>query len=351
VDFTNEELRRLRDCVQKQRNTYAQHLRNNTSSDFLTQEYAAVLSSYIQNPGKQFRSLFFLLTYLSLSEKCPEGIFASALAVDLMQDFILIHDDLIDGAHTRRGELTVDKKIAQRNNTSPINPRHAALIMGDYLYASSLDMFLEIEAPAEKKERALKKITQAAMKTAQGQLKEFSLQEKSWSDITANMIYEVYDLKTGYYSFCAPMTAGAALAGRDEIFCSHLEKAGLLLSRAFQVCDDYHDLISPAHLTGKSGIPDIHRGVKTIPLLHVYNSLDDRHKKQFENTHSPEHSNIQSMLKTQFFSTALSEYIKRENNQCISTAFSILTELLPESKQTQALLYMCNQIFTTEKTL
>ncbi|MGM0461666.1 MAG: polyprenyl synthetase family protein [Fibrobacterota bacterium] len=351
MDFTNEELRRLRDCVQKQRNTYAQHLKNKTSPDFLTQEYAAVLSSYIQNPGKQFRSLFFLLTYFSLSEKHPEGIYASALAVDLMQDFILIHDDLIDGAHTRRGELTVDKKIARRNTKSRINPRHAALIMGDYLYASSLDMFLEINAPSDTKERALKKITQAAMKTARGQLKEFSLQEKSWSGITANMIYDVYDLKTGYYSFCAPMTAGATLAGRDEKFCRGLEKAGLLLSRAFQLCDDYNDLVSPAHLTGKSGIPDLHRGVKTIPLLYVYQNLSDPEKTHFEKSPWTAHTKIQSTLKTWISSPALSEFIEKEKERCISTAFSILTKLLPENRETQALFYICNQIFTPEKTL
>ncbi|ERP31950.1 polyprenyl synthetase family protein [Chitinivibrio alkaliphilus] len=340
------------EALRNERDLFIATLEKNPRYSSLSRAYRDSFSSYLRNPGKQFRSLFFILSCSSFlpGENGSFPYYSAALAIDMMHDFILIHDDLVDGAHRRRGEPTVDSKIYELQAGKKEQARHGALILGDLLYSLSLHLFTSGVRSSARGIDAVSRICEAAVETARGQLREFTLQECTWKDVEEESIYEVYDLKTGYYSFAAPMAVGALLGGAEEQVVSSLEEAGLYLSRAFQIRDDYLDIVSSCKVAGKRPHGDIVRGVKTIPLLYLYNNVSgtDRpfihqileEKKLCEGTVDRFLCIVED--------SKLREYVHECEEIYLQHAFALFTSHIPECLEKKQLFHLCETLFTRE---
>jgi geranylgeranyl pyrophosphate synthase len=195
---------------------------------------AAVGNEALAAGGKRLRPL---LVYLS-TPPGQEPSIAAGTAVELVHMATLVHDDLIDRAHFRRG------KAAAWSVYGPESARAA----GDYLFARA---FAEMTAAGDAV--AVQVLADACLRLARGE----ALQRTQTHDpsTTVEAYLERCALKTG-----ALFEAACRLGGGSGEF-------GLALGIAFQVVDDILDCAGATIETGKIAGTDLRDGTPTLPLL------------------------------------------------------------------------------------
>jgi geranylgeranyl pyrophosphate synthase len=195
---------------------------------------AAVGNEALAAGGKRLRPL---LVFLSTTPGREPSIAAGA-AVELVHMATLVHDDLIDRAHFRRGKAAAWS----------IHGPHAARAAGDYLFARA---FAEMTATGD--ERAVRILAEACLRLARGE----ALQRTQTHDATTTV--DAYlrrcALKTG-----ALFEAACRLGGGSGEF-------GVALGISFQIVDDILDCAGATIETGKIAGTDLRDGTPTLPLL------------------------------------------------------------------------------------
>ncbi len=195
---------------------------------------AAVGNEALAAGGKRLRPL---LVFLSTPPDCEPSIAAGA-AVELVHMATLVHDDLIDRAHFRRGKAAAWS----------IHGPEAARAAGDYLFARA---FAELTAAGDP--TAVTILADATLKLARGE----ALQRTQTNDptTTVDAYLDRCALKTG-----ALFDAACRLGGGSGEF-------GLALGVAFQIVDDILDCAGTTIETGKIAGTDLRDGTPTLPLL------------------------------------------------------------------------------------
>jgi len=260
----------------------------------------AKIKEFISREGKRIRPILFVVGYLGLAKKVAPKLYRSAVSIELLHDFMLVHDDIIDKSDTRRGKPSMhamlDRHLKGCRNIK-FNGADLTIVIGDIMYAMALDAFLAIEENKERKERALKKLIEAAMYTGSGEFIELLLGAKAIEKIKKNDIYRIYDLKTANYTFAAPLSMGAILAGSSQKEANRLFDYGIYLGRAFQIKDDITGLFSEEKETGKSNVTDLQEAKKTLLIWYAYNHSDKKSKRTIKSILSKEKVNIGDLLK------------------------------------------------------
>jgi len=195
---------------------------------------AAVGNEALAAGGKRLRpALVFLSTPTG-----REPSLAAGVAVELVHMATLVHDDLIDRAHFRRGKAAA---------WSVYGPK-AARATGDYLFARA---FAELSATGDRAAVAI--LAQATLCLARGE----ALQRTQTNDpaTTVDAYLERCALKTGKL-----FEAACRLGGGSGEY-------GLALGVAFQIADDVLDCSGATIETGKIAGTDLRDGTPTLPLL------------------------------------------------------------------------------------
>ena len=195
---------------------------------------AAVGNEALAAGGKRLRPL---LVFLS-TPPGRESSLAAGVAVELMHMATLVHDDLIDRAHFRRGKAAAWS----------VYGAGAARATGDYLFARA---FAELSATGDA--QAVQALADATLALARGE----ALQRTQTNDpsTTVAAYLERCALKTG-----ALFEAACRLGGGSGEY-------GIALGVAFQIADDVLDCSGATIETGKIAGTDLRDGTPTLPLL------------------------------------------------------------------------------------
>lgn len=261
--------------------SYASHLDRDYRLKVISPLLSAKIKEYILRPGKRIRPTLFVMGYLAYSRKPAKGLFRSALSIELLHDFMLVHDDIIDKSDLRRGKPAMHKMFndhfAKMQNIK-FNGQDLAIVVGDILYALAMDAFLAIKEKPERKEKALRKFVSAALYTGCGEFIEMVCGAKTIEEISRADIYKIYDLKTAYYTFAYPLSIGATLAGASEDQTKKIFEYGVYLGRAFQIQDDILGMFADEKKIGKSILSDLQESKKTLLIKQAYrnSSKSDR---------------------------------------------------------------------------
>lgn len=232
------------------------------------------IKEFICRHGKRIRPILFCIGYLGFSKKAPAGLYQSALSFELLHDFLLIHDDLVDKSAMRRGKPsmhTLFTNYLHQKNETKFSGEDLAIIAGDIIYALAMDSFLRVQENKHRKEEALKKFISSAISTGSGEFIELLLGIKPIDKVTKKDIYKIYDYKTANYTFSSPLTIGATLAGARTDQLKKLHLYGMLLGKAFQIKDDIIGVFGKQRETGKSNITDIKEAKRTLLIWFAYN--------------------------------------------------------------------------------
>jgi len=243
------------------------------------------IKEYISRQGKRVRSILFVVSYSGYAKNPKPGLYTSALALELLHNFMLIHDDIIDRSVLRRGKpamhTMLNKYLTVYRNLK-FNGSDLGIVIADVIYAMAIDAFLTIRENPVHKEAALKKFVEAAISTGCGEFIEMLAGAKPIEQITLNEIYKIYDLKTAHYTFCSPLAVGALLAGAPSKQISLLVEYGINVGRAFQINDDILDMYASEAQTGKSALTDIKESKKTLLIWQAYRQTTPQKRRTMQ---------------------------------------------------------------------
>jgi geranylgeranyl diphosphate synthase type I len=242
---------------------------------------------FILRKGKRVRPLLFVLSYKGYAGRkasSDKKLFKSAASIELLHDFMLIHDDVIDNSDLRRGKPTLHKLFDQKVRL-PFGEKigtQLAIVAGDVVFALAIEAFLSIDEEKTRKEKALKQLVQTAAYTGAGEFIDVVYGYKKINRFTESDVFLNYILKTAKYTFECPLLMGAILAGADNAQLRKLSKLGLAAGQAFQIYDDFLDLFASERTIGKSTLSDLAESKKTLLVFRAYRNLKGKKKAQFK---------------------------------------------------------------------
>ncbi|MCD5383501.1 polyprenyl synthetase family protein [candidate division WOR-3 bacterium] len=228
-----------------------------------------LLSDFATRGGKRIRPILMIETYLSCGGKDEGGIIEASISIELLEDYLLIHDDIIDRDDLRRGGATLDRMAEEAMGAGRQSPSHfglsCALLGGDMLASLALLPILESGFPSKMKIKALQRFVYACMDCFKGELLDVVME--GCQNIDEDGLINMIDLKTGSYTTSLPVVLGGIFAGVLDI--SGLMEYGKLIGRAFQIRDDILGTFGDNKETGKPISSDIKQGKATLLTLYV----------------------------------------------------------------------------------
>ncbi len=244
--------------------------------------------------GKRIRPALFVIGYKGYADKTAKGLYQSALSIELLHDFMLIHDDIIDKSLTRRGKASLHAsfdKYLEKNKKVKFNGSDLSIVVGDIIYALAINAFLSIRVGFSRKEKALENFVKAAVFTGSGEFIELINGIKPLEKLKKSDVYKIYDHKTAFYTFSCPLSTGAILAGAKEKELTKINEYGKYIGRAFQIKDDILGIFAGEKKTGKSQTSDLQEGKKTLLIFYAYKNCSKSRQKQIKKIFSKEKIN------------------------------------------------------------
>lgn len=198
--------------------------------------------------GKRLRPVLTLMATEIFDVDCKEAILA-ATAVEVFHNFSLIHDDIMDAAPLRRGNVTVHEKW-------DIN---TGILSGDAMLILAYQFFENYEAPIFLK--LAKLFSKTALEVCEGQ--QYDVDFESRTEVSILEYLKMIEYKTAVLVGAA-MKMGAIVAKTSEENANLIYDFGLHLGIAFQLQDDYLDAFGNPETFGKQVGGDIIENKKTF---------------------------------------------------------------------------------------
>ena len=220
--------------------------------------------------GKRLRPALVMLSAHAaaggkLKSKDLDLLIRMAAAIELIHTASLIHDDIIDRSLTRRDKQTIHAKWGE----------DVSIAFGDYIYTKAFELVAKCGYPD-----VLGCVAVAARAMCEGQL--FQIFERDNFNLAQKKYMVIVNKKTA--ALISACCKGAALIvdARAKEKYAALNNYGLNFGIAFQVIDDYLDIIAAKSILGKSGGQDIAQGEVTLPLYDLFNSLTQKDRKELK---------------------------------------------------------------------
>ena len=280
--------------------------------------------------GKRLRPSLLLLAAHQLGFS-GQGAIRLGAVVEMLHTATLVHDDIIDGADTRRG----------RPSTNTTWGNEKCVLAGDWLYMQAFKVALE-----ERNLRVLDLLIGLTQQMVEGELLQIQKLGKSVSEA------EYYDLifrKTACL-FSVSMRLGAVLARATEEEETSLATFGRAVGLAFQIVDDVLDLTATEEVLGKPVASDLREGKATLAVIHsadhgtaadrkaIRRVLDDR---SFENVSRQQIREILVRNGSVEYAMAAADRYAEQSRQALAP--------LPESEYKRALLWVPDFVVAREK--
>ena len=214
--------------------------------------------------GKRIRPVLALLGY-NLWREHPEDILMPAIGLETYHNYTLLHDDLMDNADMRRGQLTVHKKW----------DANKAILSGDSMLVLAYQRVSQV--PAQKLQQVLDLFTITALEIGEGQ--EYDMSFETRNNVTEDEYIEMIRLKTSVLLACA-LKMGAILADAPQADADRLYRLGEQIGLAFQLQDDLLDVYGDPKVFGKAIGGDITCNKKTYMLINAFNRANDKQRAE-----------------------------------------------------------------------
>lgn len=280
----------------------AKALRNDKSHVSDIVEYA------FKRDGKRIRPMLVFL----VAKACggvTAATFHGAVTVELLHSATLIHDDVIDESHTRRG----------RPSVNAIFDNKRSVLAGDYILSSSL-----VESTKTNNIEVIGLIAELGRNLAEGELSQYALANEIIID--EERYLDVIDKKTASLLYaCTKIGAITGGASRDVIESFGL--VGKYMGMAFQIQDDIFDYYS--NDVGKPTGNDIREGKITLPLIYALrNSSEEKFKEMMSIIESQDYtlSNIDTLLSFAKDSGGI-EYAEEKKSDYLKQSEDIIKKL------------------------
>jgi geranylgeranyl diphosphate synthase, type II len=219
-----------------------------------------LIRDYPSRQGKNLRGLFVLLSCEAHGGRWQDALDV-AVALELFQNWVLIHDDIEDDSDERRGQPALHKQIGM-----PI-----ALNVGDALHVYMWQVLNQDTISGNIRQEFLEMIH----RTAEGQHLDLSWIAQNRFDVREAEYLDMVTRKSAYYTVVSPLRLGAMGANIQPDV--RLTEAGKNLGIAFQIRDDVLNL-SESDGYGKEFAGDLYEAKRTLILVHLFAKATPREK-------------------------------------------------------------------------
>ncbi len=220
----------------------------------------------LQAGGKLLRPLLAIVSCEAVGGRL-EDVLDAAAALELVHNFSLVHDDIMDNDDLRRGRETVYKKWNA----------NVGILAGDAILVTAYEALSEITT--QYLPQILREFNQGILEVCEGQALDMEFEERQ--DVTPDEYFYMIDRKTAKL-FSLSCVSGAILGGGSEADIRALRTFGMKLGRAFQVQDDLLDLLADQETLGKDIGSDIQADKKTYLVIFTKAHADDRQLQQLD---------------------------------------------------------------------
>jgi geranylgeranyl diphosphate synthase type I len=204
--------------------------------------------------GKRLRPSMLLLAAEAAGGD-PEKLAPAGVAVELVHNFTLIHDDIMDNANLRRGRPSVHSLWGVSG----------AILAGDTLYSKAFQILGMTPVDSVRILQAMDVLSRTCTGICEGQWLDLEFERQ---DLVSESEYmEMIEKKTGVL-YGAAAGIGAVLAGASVDVVYGLGQFGLLTGMGFQIHDDVLDLTASEEVLGKRRGGDLAEGKKTLIIIH-----------------------------------------------------------------------------------
>jgi octaprenyl-diphosphate synthase len=232
----------VRDELARVEREFARHLESRV-------ELIPQMGKYVQmSGGKRVRPAVLLMAARLCGYRGDRGVLNAAV-VEFIHTATLVHDDIIDGAETRRGRLTAHSRWGS----------DITVLLGDYLYIRSMAMALTQDSLD-----VVRLLCDCTLKMIEGEL--LQLTKTGDATVTEEEHFEIIRRKTAHlFAGCAEIGGLLGEASLEER--TALREYGFNLGIAFQITDDVLDYVAEESALGKPIGGDLREGKVTLPVI------------------------------------------------------------------------------------
>jgi len=219
----------------------------------------------LSSGGKRLRPALVLLSAnasSSIAAPSKNKLINIAAAMELIHMASLVHDDVIDHSKLRHQRPTVNKYRGD----------DVAIAAGDYLYSTAFELISTCENMD-----VLRCISSATKAMCEGELLQVC--ERDNLDLLKERYIVIVKKKTAAF-FAASCKVGVLLINHNKDLADALNEYGLNFGIAFQIIDDYLDLVGDEEKLGKNTGQDIQAGDVTLPMLNLLEAVPESEKEE-----------------------------------------------------------------------
>ncbi len=263
---------------------FSNHLEKQSFSHNPKELYEPIVYSIAQC-GKRLRPVIALMACDLFGGDIKKAL-PQALAIELLHNFTLIHDDLMDQSPIRHGKETVFKKWDSK----------LAILAGDALFALAYDYTLQSET--HQLPEILKIFNKTALQACEGQQMDLNFEKRK--DVLLDDYLEMIRLKTAVL-FGTSLEIGALVAGASKKNRQLIYDFGINVGMSFQLKDDLLDLYGMEEVFGKRTGQDILDNKKTYLFVQALSAAGPKARSvllsYFHEKELPEKEKIRSLKK------------------------------------------------------
>jgi len=286
--------------------------------------------------GKRLRPVLAMISCEAVSGDVLK-IVPLTIALELVHNFTLVHDDIMDNSKLRRNMPSVHVKFG-----SP-----TAIMAGDLLFAKAFEAMHDLSSDCKDFKNAEYGLIDCVKQICEGQQLDIEFEQRK---IVSEEEYITMILKKTAVFFQYAAEAGAILGRGTSEQTNALSEYGKNLGLGFQIHDDYLDMSSDEKTLGKDIGNDIRNGKKTLIAVHALNNASGEDKKTLEKIFGNRSAKDEEVKQAYNLFKKLNsiEYAKHKAINFSNKAKKSL-DVLPDSDAKQLLLDLAEYAIKREK--
>lgn len=240
--------------------------------------------------GKRLRGTLVYIGYRMACDRKLSEADALATAFELFQTAILVHDDVFDHSDIRRGMETIHTGYFRefKENSTLFDEKNAfdtscsiAICLGDMSFYFVEELMLESYSQNPACYKLLSYFHKTVINTIKGEILDIYLPyaeryenkieiEKKYKNVSLeDLIYDIYHMKTSFYTVIGPLCSGLILGGASDDLLKHMESIADDLGLAFQMQDDILGIYGDQKNLGKNIGSDISEYKQTLLFSYI----------------------------------------------------------------------------------
>ena len=283
-----------------------------------------IMHYIVHRKGKQMRPIFVLLSARMCGDITPKSYTAASL-VELLHTATLVHDDVVDDAHQRRGVFSINALWKNK----------IAVLVGDYLLSRGLLVALDNGAYD-----LLQIMSRAVRDMSEGEL--LQIEKARRLDISEEVYFDIIRKKTASL-IAASCAAGAASVTEDKQVIEKFFQFGETIGIAFQIKDDLFDYGDAD--VGKPRAIDIAEKKMTLPLIYTLQQVDSSKRKELIRTvekYNKDKTKVRELIKQVHESGGI-RYAEKVMEEHVKKAIAMIEEL-PSSTSRDSMIALVNYV-------